>query len=513
MKTVSRIELTSARTGRGDSPGRRRLPCLGAIIARGAFPDQRDALSDGTGTSIRARRVSPREDDPLRSAALAGPSLPGPAPGVFLPLRIFIDATTAKPETRVFGLSLLSRLLHSLRRSPLAVDEIRVVVRSESRSVEPDHPTRRAVSRRAPGGLPVTWEGSKEGFGGPLADALRAAPESSWLVLSAETIVDARLLTQMAAFSGNVFFSSGDGEERGVLLRLEAGARLARPPSGDLSSWVEALASAGEARPMRRDEFDGYIVNLRRDLEPYLFTVKSDAARQRIERFLFWSNYKGSTDFMTKYVWPPLVWALVRPLARWGVHPNWVTGVSIAATLGAIPLWSAGWWGTGFFLAYLMSLLDSVDGKLARLTYTYSRLGNVLDHGLDLVHPPFWYLAWAWGLSSGDPQSSVFQASLWMFGFYVADRLCAPIFKRRTGRSIHGYLPIDVQIRTFISRRNVNLPFFTAAVAIDALRPGTGWELSTGVFYAIVAWQAVCVVYHAVRTVQFFNVEKGSSPV
>jgi phosphatidylglycerophosphate synthase len=154
-----------------------------------------------------------------------------------------------------------------------------------------------------------------------------------------------------------------------------------------------------------------------------------------------------------------------------------------------------------------------VDGKLARLTYTYSRLGNVLDHGLDLVHPPFWYLAWAWGLSSGDPQSSVFQASLWMFGFYVADRLCAPIFKRRTGRSIHGYLPIDVQIRTFISRRNVNLPFFTAAVAIDALRPGTGWELSTGVFYAIVAWQAVCVVYHAVRTVQFFNVEKGSSPV
>ena len=90
--------------------------------------------------------------------------------------------------------------------------------------------------------------------------------------------------------------------------------------------------------------------------------------------------------------------------------------------------------------------------------------------------------------------------------------LRAPIFKARTGRSIHGYLPIDVQIRTFISRRNVNLPFFTAAVAIDLLRPGDGWELSTGVFFAMVIWQAVCVVYHAVRTVQFFNVEKGSAP-
>ena len=86
------------------------------------------------------------------------------------------------------------------------------------------------------------------------------------------------------------------------------------------------------------------------------------------------------------------------------------------------------------------------------------------------------------------------------------------LFKTRTGRSIHGYLPIDVKIRTFISRRNVNLPFFTAAVVIDALRPGAGWELSIAVFYGIVVWQALCVVYHAVRTVQFFNVEKGRAP-
>jgi hypothetical protein len=58
----------------------------------------------------------------------------------------------------------------------------------------------------------------------------------------------------------------------------------------------------------------------------------------------------------------------------------------------------------------------------------------------------------------------------------------------------------------------VNLPFFTAAIVIDALRPGSGWEVSTAVFYAIVLWQAICIVYHTYRTVQFFNVKKGSSP-
>ncbi len=414
---------------------------------------------------------------------------------------------------RVFGMSLVERLLHSLRRSLLVIDEVRVVVQGESETVDPGHPVRRAVSRRKLDGLRVTWQGSTGRIAERISSALSSAPDSSWLVLSGDTIVDARLLTQVAGLEGNVYFVAGEGDERGAILRVGAGARVAPSSAGSsLPTWVESMAAAGEARPMRTDEFAGYIVNLRRELDPYLFTVHDDVARRRVERFLCWSNYKGSTDFMTKYVWPPLVWVLMRPLARWGVHPNAVTSVSIVATLAAIPLWMAGCWGTGFFLAYLMSLLDSVDGKLARLTFSYSPLGNVLDHGLDLVHPPFWYLGWAYGLSGGDTRSTVIQASIWMFGFYVADRLCALVFEARTGRSIHGYLPIDVQIRTFISRRNVNLPFFTAAVALDVIRSDASWTISTGVFVAMVIWQAVCVVYHAGRTVQFFNVVKGSAP-
>lgn len=429
-------------------------------------------------------------------------------------MRILIDATTADPNTRIFGMGLVERLLHGLRRSTLEPGEVCIAVSSENVAVESDHPIRRTVDRRHLGDLRVTWKGGVDPIGARISAAIQEAPQVDWLILSGETIVDARLLPQLAALDGNVYFASGEDTQRGVLLRLGAGAEPSIDPSSEsVLDVVLAMAERDEARSMDRGEFDGYIVNLRRDLDPYLFRVADTNARREVERFMFWSNYKGSTDFMTKYVWPPLVWILVRPLAKWGVHPNSVTAVSIIATFLAIPFWMEGWWATGFFLAYLMSLLDSVDGKLARLTFTYSNLGNILDHGLDLVHPPFWYMAWAWGLSGGDTQSAVFQASIWMFGFYVADRLCAPIFKARTGRSIHGYLPVDVKIRTFISRRNVNLPFFTATIAIDALRPGTGWELSIGIFFAMVAWQAVCIVYHAVRTIQFFNVEKGSSPV
>ena len=44
-----------------------------------------------------------------------------------------------------------------------------------------------------------------------------------------------------------------------------------------------------------------------------------------------------------------------------------------------------------------MTFLDTVDGKLARTTLTSSKWGDIFDHGIDLVHPPFWYVAWGAG--------------------------------------------------------------------------------------------------------------------
>jgi phosphatidylglycerophosphate synthase len=195
---------------------------------------------------------------------------------------------------------------------------------------------------------------------------------------------------------------------------------------------------------------------------------------------------------------------MVRPLARWRVHPNWVTAVSVVATFGAVPLFAAGAWVPGLSLAYLMSVLDSVDGKLARLTFTSSRIGEVLDHGLDIVHPPIWYIAWGWWLGQGDVSSLPFQASLWMLAFYVADRPIAGIFKARTGCSIHGFTELDEKVRTFISRRNVNLAVFTIALLVDWI-VGAGHRVAEVTFYAIVAWQVACLIWHAERLVQFWN--------
>ncbi len=415
-------------------------------------------------------------------------------------MRIWIDATGSGSGFRVFGMTLLERLLRGLaaaeksadaRRNP--IDEIRVALPSGAGSID-------SHAEAAAQGLPVTWCRAEGGTVQRFRRWLGEGRDADWLAVSADAVIDARLLEHFLAARGGLAFF---GERGGVLMRARGGDLVAGEDAVDLEAVAGKAVAAGSMERWSGRGFDVHIRNLRRDQAPYLTRIRSSRECAAAERFLFWSNYKGSTDFMTRYVYPPLVWLMVRPLARRRVHPNWVTAIDIAATVAAIPFFAAGAWLPGFFCAYLMSVLDSVDGKLARVSFTASRLGEILDHGLDLVHPPFWYLAWGYALGGGDVGSAPFVASLWLFGLYVADRLMAPIFKHRTGRSIHGFTRLDERMRTFISRRNVNLPAFTAAVAADTLVPGLGAAAIT--LYAIVLWQAVCLVFHADRVVRYWG--------
>src|SRR6185295_8094203 len=130
------------------------------------------------------------------------------------------------------------------------------------------------------------------------------------------------------------------------------------------------------------------------------------------ERQLFRASYKGVTDFVTKWLWPwPAFWA-TRWCAARGISANMVTAASLLLVLLAMGLFARGYFGAGLVVAWLMTFLDTVDGKLARVTLTSSRIGNIFDHGIDLLHPPFWYVAWYFGLAAGATPTQAF----WLAG-------------------------------------------------------------------------------------------------
>jgi phosphatidylglycerophosphate synthase len=409
-------------------------------------------------------------------------------------MKLWIDGHDA-PAIAVFGLSLIERHIRAAAKAGIAAQNVVVDLGPTGTLALPeDLASLVQVARRS----------------GPVGERLAAAlaeADAPMLAVAGDVVVDQRLFGELVKREGNWLARDSDVSAAPVLLRLVPGTTVI-PPAGDWSALAQALLNAGIGQ-LRQSDFTAHIAVLRRNLPFWLYRVRDDAARRDLERFMFKATYKGSTDFFTKYIYPPAVWALVRPLAKLRVHPNTVTGISILLTFLAVPLFAWGWWFAGLACAYGMSVLDSVDGKLARLTFTDSKLGNALDHGLDIVHPPLWYLGWAFGLShlgflpalDAALNAPLVQAALLMIVFYVIDRLVLMVYKLRFDRGLHAHAPIDGLVRTFISRRNINLPLFTLGLILGVAQP---------VFLLIVAWQIATVAWHAGRVAWIIG--RGEQP-
>jgi phosphatidylglycerophosphate synthase len=184
-----------------------------------------------------------------------------------------------------------------------------------------------------------------------------------------------------------------------------------------------------------------------------------------------------------------------------------VTLVATALVFVVFWLFLYGHFGWGLALAWLMTFLDTVDGKLARTTLTSSKWGDILDHGIDLIHPPFWYVAWALGLGvvgfawTNDTFWTVIIAIL---GGYVLQRIMEGIAIKWLGLEIHIWRPIDTLFRQITARRNPNLVILTVSVLLG--RPDLG-------LIAVAVWTILCLVLHGLQLLQAFAARRKSGPL
>jgi phosphatidylglycerophosphate synthase len=286
-----------------------------------------------------------------------------------------------------------------------------------------------------------------------------------------------------------------------------AGAQLVAihlPENADAAPYVAMFEQAPDRAALEAAGFktggvdvlgEAYNKTLRKRETPYALSMRTEM-RDTIERILFKASYKGVTDLVTKYAWPIPAYHATRFCAFLRISPNTVTTASLAAVVLAFWLFWNGHWAAGIAAAWVMTFLDTVDGKLARTTMTYSKWGNVYDHGIDLIHPPFWYWAIWTGLqgSAMGPSAELLNLALaaTLVG-YVLNRVEEGIFMHRFGFHIHVWKPIDSFMREITARRNPNMLIFMVAVMFGA--PGWG-------FVAFAAWTVICLVFHGVRVVQ-----------
>lgn len=225
-----------------------------------------------------------------------------------------------------------------------------------------------------------------------------------------------------------------------------------------------------------------------------------------LESELFTRSYKGVTDLVTKWLWPvPAFWT-VRFCVRFGLRPNHVTLLSLVfAVLAGVAFWH-GHYGVGLVMGWLMTFLDTVDGKLARVTVTSSRLGDVLDHGLDIIHPPLWYIAWGVGLGAALTPPFTLVVLFWLILIgYIGGRLCEGAFQFWVGSfDIFIWRPLDSFSRLVTARRNPNLILLTFGWLIG--RPDIG-------LWSVVIWHLLSTAFLVIRVLMGWRARRTHGPL
>jgi phosphatidylglycerophosphate synthase len=285
-------------------------------------------------------------------------------------------------------------------------------------------------------------------------------------------------------------------DQPGTVLETAGGRRLAvAVVGGDPGSGIRALSGSSETSVVTPAQIgERFVRKLRRRSLPLAISLHDIPAPQA-ERMLFASVYKGVTDLVTKWLWPVPAFIVTRIAAQLGILPNLVTSISFILTVIAGWLFFEGNISSGLAAAWSMTFLDTVDGKLARVTVTSSRIGNWLDHGIDVIHPPLWWLCLAQGLATyhADYSASIWAACAVILAAYVLGRAVEVSFHIFFG--FNGYLltPLDAAFRLIVARRNVLLLILTVGTLVGE---------SVAAFIVCAAWSATSTLMQGIRLSQ-----------
>jgi phosphatidylglycerophosphate synthase len=318
------------------------------------------------------------------------------------------------------------------------------------------------------------------------------------IAVDAGWVFDESLIKALAGREGAVLV-----DDAGRAVAVHAPAELAYAASEALIAGQDP--SSLDPRLVRLTALElgsAYNSALRKREPPVLERLTPQTVRA-VEARLFQGSYKGVTDLVTKYVWPTPARIVTRWCAIAKMTPNQVTGIGFLLVLAAMYLFWTGHFGWGLVCAWIMTFLDTVDGKLARVTLTSSKWGNVFDHGIDLLHPPFWWWAWFMGLGGLGwfalpyPNLSLFI----VIAGYVLQRVEEGIFLGLFKLEVHAWRPFDSFFRLITARRNPNLILLTASALVG--RPDVGFTL-------VAIWTGLCLIVHAVQILQGLAAPKGS---
>lgn len=319
-------------------------------------------------------------------------------------------------------------------------------------------------------------------------------PAGLVLVVRADVIATEWTLRWLATRPGVVLLDRNRRPSLGFALRDGAAIRRAVAAETAVGSRLSFVTDGSESVFVRA---------LRRREAIEAIDLRARPMRE-IERRLFATAYKSVTDLVTDKLWPRPAFHVVRMLAACGVRPNAVTIAGMVLMMvAAWRFYEADWWA-GLGAAWAMTFLDTVDGKLARVTGTSSRVGNLLDHGTDIVHPPIWWTCVSIGIAESTDAGLAWPCLGVILVSYGLGRISEVGFKTWFGFNQYLWQPFDARLRAVIARRNTNLAILTVALPMGAI--DGGWTM-------VAVWSIVSIGMQIVRSLQALHLESRGGSV
>jgi hypothetical protein len=398
--------------------------------------------------------------------------------------QLWIDARRSASGWRLWGMNLVERQIREAARRGFSVVHVWTSPASDGavRDLRRDLPKLYQVQVLFPSLS--------------LESALAAAP-AAVLLLDGDVVYDERVLAYLLdAGAGHMVRSEGvvaamisadHARDLGLALAHQDAAR--QSSIGELldqRSRDLGLAVVGPG------ELDQYVASLRLTMPPFLARLTDIRQLSSVDRLMYRRTFKGVIDAVALYGYFHLVRWITRHLTRTSLTPNMLTVLSILGVWAAIPCFASGAHAWGMALAWCGVILDSVDGKLARLRLHLSDAMGNFEHWAAMPGLGLWYLAMGWSFSGESlfTTEPIALATWALIGAYLIDKVLSGGFKALYKRELFDYGPIDATFHLVACRRNTSLLIFTAGLPL---------RVAEEAFYGMAVWMMVTLLFHATR--------------
>lgn len=401
----------------------------------------------------------------------------------------WIDCTALNNKHKIWGMTILERIIRILASSNITKVFLPLDKNEESLWFRKDF--KRSFQ------IDIEFTGNEKSMYDSLKTIFKENPNELVMLIQGEVLYDHRIIEKLKNHTNplGIYDSESDIFSGALVIDKTVFEELHINQTDNIETIYKKSISLQIIEWNNTESMDKYILKLRATLKPYMIRLKSEKDIDKAEKYLYNSVYKGVTDIMVKYVYKFPARIITSMLSKTTITPNNVTFLSSLFAFISIPLYATGYMGFGLLVCYIHSLLDVVDGKLARLTYRISNTGNILDHGSDWISLPLWVSAIGWHLSDSLFSGEFFIYSILFIIAYIVNRLVFWLFLRVQKKPLGDFRKLDRYIRLFPGARK--------QASLVILLIGYFLNMNELFFKILVIFTILSSIFYIIRFLQF----------